>query len=143
MTPNQGEIFRGGNMNWIKVANFLGAFGKTRLWLQGKKTYITSAIKALTALSAMLATLGTACGVLAQVLTQALGWIDGSMSFGQMSDAVTALVQQHTVLVATFTASFWALADSFSDMAKYAAANRRQAVVEAKICEPDKPGKTV
>lgn len=126
-------------MNWIKVANFFGMFNKARTWLQGKKTYITSAIKALTALSAMLATLGTACGVLAQILTQALGWIDGGMSFGQMSDAVTALVQQHTVLVATFTASFWALADSFSDMAKYAAANRRQAELVNTTCQKTDP----
>lgn len=130
-------------MNWIKVANFFGVFNKARMWMQGKKTYVAAAIKALTALSLMFTTLGTIFGVLAQILGESLGWLSGSMSFGQMSDSITAIVQQHAVLMATFTAAWWALVDAFSDAAKYAAANRRQIeLVIAKQTE-QKPGRAL
>lgn len=128
-------------MNLIKVADFFGMFNKFREGLQGKKTYIAAAIKALTALSLMFTTLGTIFGVFAQILGESLNWLSGEIGFGKMSDSITAIVQQHTVLMATFTAAWWALVDAFSDAAKYAAANRRQAVVEAKIS--DQPRRNV
>jgi hypothetical protein len=78
-------------------------------------------------------------GVLAQILGLVTGWLDGGSSFGQMSDAITKLVQQHTIILTAFTAAWWAMWDAFSDMAKYAAANRRHVEVLSASRLPQQP----
>lgn len=69
----------------IGIANFLGLFNKTRQWLKGKKTYISS-------IGGMAVSAGTIMGMV-------LAWVDGLIDASQLFEQVQLP-----------TATFWASA---------------------------------
>lgn len=119
-------------MNWLGIAEFFGVLNRARVWLQGKKTYAVNVVQALGGLSVMLGLSAQMVDLAAKSLSLAVGWSDG---VGDATGTVTSVQQlwaHHAVMIASFSAGFYAVTDAFSKMASYAARQRLERQKESK-----------
>lgn len=124
----------------IKIAEFFGFFNKAKKWLQGKKTYAINIGQALTGLSAMLVLSGQMADLVGQTISLMMGWADPAtigpqITTGGAIEAVKALWANHSVMIAGFSAGFYAISDAFSKMASYAGRQRAIKELAAKETE--------
>ena len=130
---------------FLRLADLLGFMDKVRVWMQGKKTYLSNILIVISALGVLLACGSDAIKVLMLMMSEVGKFSDGE-SAAQAQAAIMLIASQHTGVLVALGASWAGFLQACSNLARYAQQVRAHEATLAAIaaqpaisCPPTEP----